>query len=164
MKSPPEENNRNVLRSDSELFPVLLSETSRAWRARLDERLHHLGLSQAKWLALLHIHRGGSGMTQTELAGRLAVEGPTLTALLDRLMRDDYVTRRESPTDRRAKTVHLTGKAQQLMKQIMAAAEQLRSELLAGVPPEDLQVCIRSFERIQQTAEAIAARQQQGKK
>jgi MarR family transcriptional regulator for hemolysin len=164
MQTPPAPDNMTVLRSESELFPVLLSETSRVWRVRLDDRLRHLGLSQAKWLALLHIHRGGADMTQKELAARLGVEGPTLTTLLDRLMRDDYVLRRESLTDRRSKTVHLTEKAQQLMKEIIAAAAQLRRELLADIPAEDLHTCIRTFQRIQQTAEAIAARQQPGNK
>ena len=151
------------LKSESEVFPVMLAETSRAWRALMDERLRHLGLSQAKWLALFHIHRGGADMTQKELASRLGVEGPTITALLDRLTRDDYVLRCESPTDRRAKTVHLTAKANQLMKKIIAVAAQLRRELFANIPVEDLQVCIRTFQTIQQTAEAIA-RQQQGSK
>jgi len=150
-----------VLKTEAELFPVMLAETSRAWRMLMDQRLGHLGLSQAKWLALLHIYRGGADMTQKELANRLGVEGPTLTALLDRLMRDDYVERRESPTDRRAKTVHLTAKAKQVMKKIIAVAAQLRSELFADIPLKDLQVCIRTFQSIQQTAEAIA-RQQQG--
>ena len=152
-----------VLKTEAELFPVMLVETSRAWRALMDQRLRHLGLSQAKWLALLHIHRGGADMTQKELAGRLGVEGPTITALLDRLMRDDYIERRESPTDRRAKTVHLTPKAKQLMKKIIAVAAQLRSELFANVPLKDLQACIRTFQSIQQTADSLA-RQQQGTK
>jgi MarR family transcriptional regulator for hemolysin len=87
-----------------------------------------------------------------------------MTALLDRLARDDYIERRESATDRRAKTVHLTEKAEQLMKQIMTVAAQLRRELLTGVPTEDLQACIHTFERIKQTAETLAARDQQTKK
>ena len=141
----------------------MLAETSRAWRALMDQRLRHLGLSQAKWLALLHIYRGGTDMTQKELASRLGVEGPTLTALLDRLMRDDYILRRESPTDRRSKTVHLTPKAKQVMKKIIGVAAQLRSELFTDIPTKDLQVCIRTFQRIQQTADNMS-RQQQGSK
>lgn len=163
MNSTSEKDNSAVLKTEAEVFPVMLAETNRAWRALMDQRLRHLGLSQAKWLALLHIHRGGAGMTQTELASRLGIEGPTLTALLDRLMRDNYIERRESPTDRRAKTVHLTAKAKQLMKKIIAVAAQLRSELFADIPLKDLQVCIRTFQSIQQTAENLA-RQQQGSK
>jgi len=163
MNEPLQADNAPILKTEAEQFPVMLAETSRAWRALMDQRLGHLGLSQAKWLALLHIHRGGTDMTQKDLAGRLGIEGPTLTALLDRLMRDNYVQRRESETDRRAKTVHLTPKAKQLMKKIMAVAAQLRRELLRDIPVEDLQTCLRTFQSIQQTADNIA-RQQHGSK
>ena len=148
-------------RSDTENFGALLGETGRIWRTMLDERLRTLGLSQAKWLALLHIHRGGQALTQKELATRLGIEGATLTALLDRLMRDDYVERREAESDRRSKTVHLTPKAQQLMKQITAVAAQLRREMLAGIPERDLGVCIRTLKRIQQTAESLGRTRRQ---
>lgn len=155
MPTPSRQARMSATPSDAEQFGALLGETSRVWRALLDERLRSLGLSQAKWLALLHIHRGGPGLTQKELAERLAIEGATLTALLDRLMRDDYVERREAAGDRRSKTVHLTSKARQLMKQIKAVAAQLRRELLADIPERDLAVCIRVLKRIQQTAESL---------
>lgn len=148
-------------RSDAENFGALLGETGRVWRTMLDERLRTLGLSQAKWLALLHIHRGGQALTQKELATRLGIEGATLTALLDRLMRDDYVERREAEGDRRSKTVHLTPKAQQLMKRITAVAAQLRREMLAGIPERDLGICIRTLKRIQQTAESLGRTRRQ---
>src|SRR6187397_2830983 len=106
--------------STPERFGRLLGETGRLWRTRLDERLKPLGLSQAKWLALLYLDRGGDDMTQTQLASRLGIEGATLTALLDRLVRDDYVRRQEDARDRRSKTVHLTPRARQTIKQITA--------------------------------------------
>lgn len=148
-------------RSDAENFGALLGETSRIWRTMLDERLRTLGLSQAKWLALLHIHRGGQALTQKELATRIGIEGATLTALLDRLMRDDYIERREAESDRRSKTVHLTPKAQHLMKHITAVAAQLRREMLAGIPERDIGVCIRTLKRIQETADSLGRTRRQ---
>lgn len=132
----------------AETFAILLGETARLWRTRLDERLKPLGLSQAKWLALLQLDRGGDRMTQTQLAARLGIEGPTLTALIDRLARDGYVRRREDDRDRRSKTVHLTPRAARVLKRITALAAELRQELLAGIPQGDLQVCVRTFKRI----------------
>lgn len=156
MSTSPAQAQAPATRSDADNFGALLGETGRIWRTLLDERLRTLGLSQAKWLALLHIHRGGQALTQKDLATRLGVEGATLTALLDRLMRDDYIERREAESDRRSKTVHLTRKARNLMKQITAVAAQLRREMLAGIPDRDLKVCIRTLKHIQQTAESLA--------
>ena len=84
----------------TETFAMLLGEVSRDWRRRLDERLKPLGLSQAKWRALLHLSFG-DGISQRELSERIGIEGPTLVGLLDRLAKDGYIERRESRDDRR---------------------------------------------------------------
>ena len=97
--------------ADSETFGLLLGETARAWRTRLDQRLRPLGLSQAKWLVLLHLNLAKADLTQRELSARLGIEGPSLVRLLDRMEADGWVERRVSPSDRRAKTVHPTAKA-----------------------------------------------------
>ncbi|MFO6383447.1 MarR family transcriptional regulator, partial [Pseudomonas aeruginosa] len=46
-----------MAQTDKHYFGTLLAQTSRAWRAELDRRLSHLGLSQARWLVLLHLAR-----------------------------------------------------------------------------------------------------------
>ncbi len=38
-------------------FGMQLTHLSRAWRAELDRRLTSLGLSQARWLVLLHLQQ-----------------------------------------------------------------------------------------------------------
>ena len=55
---------------------------ARTWRAELDRRLNHLGLSQARWLVLLHLARHPEPPTQSELAQMVGVECPTLARLL----------------------------------------------------------------------------------
>lgn len=154
MKQPQTSSFASVAHPPSETFARLLGETSRAWRTRLDERLKPLGLSQAKWLALLQLHRCAEDMTQKQLAKVLGIEGATLTTLLDRLMRDDYIHRREGKHDRRCKTVHLTPRALKIIKQITAVATQLRKELLAGISVHDLRVCIYTLKRVQETIDA----------
>ena len=49
-------------------FGMQLTHLSRAWRAELDRRLVELGLSQARWLVLLHLARDKPLPTQGELA------------------------------------------------------------------------------------------------
>ena len=133
----------------------LLGETARVWRNKLDERLRPLGLSQAKWLVLLHLSQEGDGIVQKALACRLGVEGPTLVGLLDRMAADGWIERRESEADRRCKTVHLTDKAQAVTQRIMAVAAELRQELLADIPAEDIETCVRMMRRIKETAERL---------
>lgn len=135
---------------------ILVGETARLWRYALDQRLQPLGLNQARWLVLLHLSRD-NGLIQKELATRVGIEAPTLVGLLDRMAEDGWVTRRESSDDRRSKTVHLTPKAQEAIKQIRATGAQLRRELLAGVPAKDVERCAYVLEHIKRTVEKISA-------
>lgn len=136
-------------------FGMLLAETARLWRARLDQRLRPLGLSQAKWMVLLYLSRSENCMTQTALAERIGIMGPTLTGLLNRLAADGWIERRETALDRRSKTVHLLPKANAALAQIEAAAAQLRDELLEGIPEDELAHCSSVIQRIKQRGEQL---------
>jgi MarR family transcriptional regulator for hemolysin len=139
---------------DSETFGPLLHGTARAWRLKLDERLKPMGLSQAKWRTLLHLSLASGALTQTEVAARLGIEEPTLVTLLHRLEKENWVTRRSSPHDRRCKTVHLGPRAQGVIAQINATARKLRHELMAGIPERDLKTCMRVLAQVRDKAEA----------
>lgn len=129
-------------------FAMQLAQLSRAWRAELDRRLVGLGLSQARWLVLLHLSRFDTPPTQRELAQSVGVEGPTLARLLDGLEAQGLVSRQAVAEDRRAKQITLSAQAQPLIEQIEAISTQLRQELFAGIDPLDLQHCQRVQERI----------------
>jgi len=139
-----------------ELFPSALYEAAITWRNQLDKRLKPLGLSQAKWRALLHLSLVKTPITQTELASKLGIETPTLAGLLDRLAEAGWVKRENSLGDRRSKTVHLTPKSQKTIDEIRAISNALRDELLAVVAEEDLQHCIQVLSKIKSQAENLA--------
>lgn len=139
-----------------ENFGILLAETARAWRSKLDQRLKPLGLSQAKWVVLLYLSKNRDGMTQKELAERIGIEGPTLVGLLDRLSADGWIERREAIHDRRSKTVHLCPKADATLEQMWQTAAELRAELLDGIPVQDLAICMEVIQRIKARAEELS--------
>jgi MarR family transcriptional regulator, transcriptional regulator for hemolysin len=138
---------------DYETLGPLVHGTARAWRLKLDERLKPMGLSQAKWRTLLHLSLAPGALTQTEIAARLGIEEPSLVTLLHRLESERWVARRGSPHDRRCKIVYLGRRAQRIITQINAAADELRHELLADIPASELQTCIKVLARIRGKAE-----------
>jgi MarR family transcriptional regulator for hemolysin len=143
-----------MTRLDPEQIGLLLNDTWRAWRAKLDGRLRPLGLSQGKWRTLVHLAKGGDQLSQSELAARMAIEEPTLVGLLRRLENDGWVKRQGSSHDRRCKTVRLARKSSPVLSQIFATARQLRHELIADIPKRDLHTCMRVLTRIHEKAEA----------
>lgn len=132
-----------------ERFALALGMISRTMRNRLDERLKHLGLTQARWLILFHLERLGDGLAQSTLAAMLGVEGPTLVRLLDRLEDQGLVERRpDEGGDRRIKRVWLTRAAKPVLRKITQAADGLRGEVLDGCDPRDIEAAIRLFEHM----------------
>ena len=144
-------------------FGLLLFGTARAWRTKLDQRLRPLGLSQGKWRTLIHVSQGGNKLTQKEIAERMGIEEPTLAGLLDRLQEDGWITRRESPNDRRCKIVHLQRRSKAVLDEIFNTAHGLRHELIEDVPPDDLEACIRVLTQIRQKAEEPAVSAKNGR-
>lgn len=133
---------------DPHRFAMQLAQLSRSWRAELDRRLVGLGLSQARWLVLLHLSRFEEQPTQRELAQSVGVEGPTLARLLDSLEAQGLVSRQAVPEDRRAKKISLSPPAQPLIEKIEAISTQLRKELFAGIDEEELRRCQQVHARI----------------
>ncbi|MDX9667478.1 MarR family transcriptional regulator [Pseudomonas sp. P5_152] len=129
-------------------FGMQLAQMSRGWRAELDRRLAGLGLSQARWLVLLHLARFEDAPTQRELAQSVGVEGPTLARLLDSLESQGLVQRQAVVEDRRAKKIVLCDTARPLIEQIETIANALRQELFEGVDEADLALCMRVHGRI----------------
>lgn len=141
---------------DQHRFAMQLAQLSRGWRAELDRRLADLGLSQARWLVLLHLARFDHEPTQRELAQSVAVEGPTLARLLDSLEAQGLVHRKPAPDDRRAKLITLGAPARPVIQKIEAISKQVREELFNGIDEEDLRRCQKVHERI--LANLVAAK------
>ena len=138
-----------------ENFGMLLGETARLWRTKLDQHLRPLGLSQAKWLVLLHLSLAKQDLTQKELSERLNIEGPSLVRLLDRMEQEGWVLRQASSLDRRAKTIHQTEKAADMTREIKRIAKGVREQLLAGIDQRDLEVASSILQQIKQRVESL---------
>ncbi len=139
-------------------FGMQIAHLSRAWRAELDRRLAGLGLSQARWLVLLHLARTTQKPTQGELANSVGVENPTLARLLDGLEAQQLIERQIDPGDRRIKKIALTTPAFALIDKIEAIATSLRREIFADISEADIQHCqaihLRMLAHLEQINEA----------
>ena len=136
-------------------FPFAVARLARRWRKLLDERLKDLGVTQARWSTLVALHRGGEGVTQRELAELMSIENPTLVRLLDNLEEQSLIERRPCEKDRRARRLHLTDKGEEFMAQLDRRAEGLRDQLLDGISDDELDTCLRVFDRVLANAEEV---------
>ena len=132
-----------------ERFSGALHNTSRAWRQALDRRLKFLGVSQASWMTIAVAAKAKGPLSQSELAQRLDVEGATMVAMVDRLVKAGLVVREPSLTDRRVKRVVLTAAGDLLYDRVRTEAAAFRKELLDGIDPKKLLVATELLENLQ---------------
>jgi MarR family transcriptional regulator for hemolysin len=127
----------------------MLVRLARIYRLGIDDALTGLGLSEALALPVVVLGRYPDGSRQNVLADELGVEGPSLVRLLDRLVEDGLVERREDPADRRAKIVQLTAAGALHSKKASRVLDAFRASLLEGVDPADIDAALRVFEVMQ---------------
>jgi MarR family transcriptional regulator for hemolysin len=137
-----------------ERFSAALHSTARAWRLGLDARLKDLGVGQAGWMTIAIVAKAPAELSQKELANQLGVEGPTIVAMIDRLVKAGLVQRAPSGTDRRVKLVRLTEAGRSLYAKVKDQAHAFRSELLADVDQATLRGATDMLEALRIRIEA----------
>jgi MarR family transcriptional regulator, transcriptional regulator for hemolysin len=137
-----------------ERFSDALHSTSRSWRQAVDRRLKYLGVSQASWMTIAIAAKARWPLSQSELADRLAVEGATMVAMVDRLVKAGLAVREASSTDRRVKRVVLTSAGVRIYEKVKTEAAALRHELLANIEPQKLLAATEILEALQGIIEA----------
>lgn len=85
----------------------LLSQFAQTYRSLSDSFMDQVDMhrSQATMLCKLFVQ---NGMTQSEIAQQLSVQGATVTDMLQRMEESGLVTRRRDPDDNRLVRVYLT--------------------------------------------------------
>lgn len=133
----------------------LIARLGRIWRRESDQALSDHGLSYATAIPLLLLSRQGENVRQGVLADELGIEGPSLVRLIDLLQAEGLVERREDPTDRRAKTLHLTTTGEVKVEEINRVLRRVRANLLRDVGSEELAVTFETLQRIEQRASRL---------
>ena len=116
-------------------FPSALHHTARAWRLGIDRQLKDLGVSQAGWMTIAVVAKAKEPLSQKQLAELLGVEGPTVVAMVDRLVKAQMVVREASPLDRRVNLIRLTAAGYELTARVKVAADAFRVTVLEGLDP-----------------------------
>ena len=109
-----------------------MRKVSRAYEAHLAP----LGITPAQFYVLSSLFETDQVKFKV-LAGKLSMEGPTLTGILDRLERMNFIERRADPEDRRSLLIFLTEQAQEKRDIIATLVDTLDSELRKQFEPED---------------------------
>jgi MarR family transcriptional regulator for hemolysin len=134
-------------------FSAALHNTARAWRQGIDRQLKDLGLSQAGWMTIAMVAKATEPPSQKQLADLLGVEGPTIVAMVDRLVTSRLVVREASTLDRRVKLIRLTPAGDALYDRVKVVADAFRQSVLDGLDPAAIDAATLLLETIQRRIE-----------
>ena len=103
-----------------------------------------LGLTTAQ-LRVLFLIRGEEGVTAGELASRLSVTPPTISGIVDRLVRLKLVIREADPSDRRLVRNTLTAEGQKICSRMARGGDLFSRRIMSEMSEEDLDAMIKGL-------------------
>ncbi len=107
---------------------------------RRDDGEHELSMLQLQALAFVG-QRDSCSMS--DLAGEFVVGLPSATALVDRLVRAELLSRAEDPNDRRVTRVRLTAAGRERLRGLRERQVRELRAVLARIPPDDREALVR---------------------
>ncbi|MDB5915771.1 MAG: MarR family transcriptional regulator [Massilia sp.] len=122
---------------------MTLTHVARSYKAAADKMAANFGLSHATAWPIVMIGRLGDGVRPGTVADALGLEPPSLVRVIDQLVDAGLVERQDDPSDRRARTLHLSAKGRTCADGLEAALIPFRRQLFGNLDPADIAACAR---------------------
>lgn len=99
--------------------------------------LSNRAITQTQFFVLVAIHSYGR-CPMTVLSRNMKVSMPTISGIVDRLVKGDFIRRVDDPNDRRQVVVELTAKGKQLILQFQSSVSLRWQDVLKSLNDEEL--------------------------
>jgi len=117
--------------------------------------IHHQGLTLTDFGILeVLLHKGPSPVN--EIGGRVMLTSGSMTVAVDRLERRGLVERRNQPTDRRTRMVHLTAEGEKLIGEAFTRHQAAMNDLGEVLTENERAQVIRLLKKFGKAADARA--------
>lgn len=130
------------------VFMAMVIQAGRRYRAQLDDELREIGVGTAAMETLSTIEALPKPITQTEVAARMGIEGPTLTRMIKKLESDGLVLRNRDTNDGRANIIELSAAGRTLLEKALVIASRFRRATLADASSYEMEAGREMLERI----------------
>ena len=114
-----------------------------------------LGLTTAQ-LRVMFLLRENPGVTAGELAARLSVTPPTISGIVDRLVRLGLVRREDDPADRRLVRNYLTDKGEDNCGRLARGSEAFTRRIMIEMDERDLEALIKGLQAFIQASTYVS--------
>jgi DNA-binding MarR family transcriptional regulator len=125
----------------------LLAQVGQAFRSLTDSFMDQVDMHRAQGILLCRLFEK-DGMTQSEIADQLAVQGATVTNMLQRMEETGLVIRRRDSEDNRLVRVYLTDAGRDKERAINQQFANLEEVIFAGISQQDRVVLRRLLQQL----------------
>ena len=131
-----------------------INRTSLAMRRRIQSTIHRKGYRMTpEQLIIVRLLDDSPGITQTAIAKLMNKDKAAITRMLDNLNFQGFISRKPDAKDGRKYLVYLSEKGESLHKDLVPAVENIYTELVSGLTPDEESVITRVLNRIYTIAE-----------
>ena len=128
-------------------LPMMLYRTLDAVMPRFRKIFNEFGLTEQQW-RVLRVLWEHEAVTLNRLAEQTLIPAPSLVGIVDRLERDQLVTRQRSEVDRRKVNVVLTSQGAALEDVIMPRVAAAYAELKQSIDAETWSSVLEGLQKI----------------
>lgn len=122
-------------------------------RRRLHERF---AVTLPRFDLMAQLDRAGKGMTLGELSRRMMVTNGNVTGLVERLVEEGLLSRRQAQEDRRAHIVRLTEKGRRQFRKMANVHEQWIADLFTGLSKDEVEKLLLLLGKAKASAQRAA--------
>ncbi|MFN6982124.1 MAG: MarR family winged helix-turn-helix transcriptional regulator [Brevundimonas sp.] len=122
--------------------------TARRFHNVVAEARRASGKAAVRTSLLYFLEESPKGLTQTELAGRLDISGPSLTRQLDKLEGLGFVSRRRMIGDGRVRLVMIEPAGREALLELDVLNSEMRDRIFGDIPQADLETAQRVLDTL----------------
>jgi len=121
-----------------------LNYSARLIANRLNRKFkeHHFDITHEQWQLIVRLWEE-DGQTQNTLASQTQKDEPSVSRLINNMVKRKLVRRTPHPTDRRTNLIYLTPQGKKMKDDLIALAKESTAEATSGIDPQELAICMR---------------------
>ncbi len=136
---------------------MLIAAARRRIKQAVLARAARRGLSVPQFWLLVALHER-PGASQGDVAGRMFADAPTASRVLATLVRRKLVRAEQDPEDRRRARLHLTRDGQEIARELVRVASEIRSAIVNGMSVSEVETLRRGLMKVISNLEALDGR------
>jgi len=132
-------------------YGFILESTAKKIKLELQRKFNEIGadITVDQWVVLLELHQHNI-QNQVDLCERCAKDAPTITRIIELLVKKELITREECREDRRKFNISLSKKGKALIQKLLPVVIEFRKKGWNNLTEKDIQHIERITRKIKE--------------